>query len=484
MTSHSYNTNKEGNGYFVHSKWKNYLKADDTWDAIDNEVVDTGSAFVMDKAPFKAVFPYLSTGTAVMTSNCRYDIWKKEKVTADPLDMSLEADDAVEVQGQLFDINNNGKFEAVIYPQAFPQWDADLIYHVEHGKAPRLKKIIQYNSDPGAHEAKFYQGYSSNIEISSRKIPDGLTRRQHRDNCHTRLNTPQPVGSDNGFYIRKEYEEQKRGIGIKECKIWDSAGKVAGITSDFRKHGQGFTLTKYIPAEFFEGAVYPVRTDAEYTIYPDANPETTSVDGHATSIANAIWASVRANAGGSHSDAGGFWWGGHARESGTVDQFDRLNRSIILFDTSAVEGAVILAKISAYCIVKLNNIASFTMDVGITSSSPASNTDIVNSDFAIANFGTTVYNTTAYAGIATASFNDFTLNANGRDNVNVGGISKFSFRNNYHDIENNTPASAGASDSSYVQFASAESANDPYLYIETGIAGAPSMLSLLGVGHA
>ena len=489
MVSHSYNTNREGSKYFVHSKWKNYLAANGSWETIDCEVVDTGSDFVMDKAPFSCTFPHLSTGTAIMTSNCRYDIWKKEEITADPLDMMLEANDAVEVQGQLFDINGNGKYDAVIYPQAFPQWDADLIYYVEHGKAPRLKKIIQYNSNPGAHEAKFHQDYSYNVEVSSQKIPIGLTRRQHRDECHARLNTPQPVGSDKGFYVRKDAEAQKRGIGIKECKIWDSAGKVEGLQSDIRKHGQGFTLTKYIPADFFTDAVYPVRTDAEYTIYPDAHVETTSVDGYTYRfIGSGETVNVIRSGAGTFNNDNSVSIG--APDILTLDEVNKLkilSRGILVFDTSGVAGAVLSASLFLKCRSKQDTIADCTMDMAIVTSTPASNTDLVNADYNIANYGTTILAPVRdYTDFTVGVYTEFVFNSDGKTAIDVGGITKLANRNYTHDILGNDCNAAGTSTNSRIYIQSADNtgtALDPYLFIVTGVeAVGNTNLLLMGVG--
>ncbi|MCK5613905.1 hypothetical protein KAR91_69225, partial [Candidatus Pacearchaeota archaeon] len=186
-----------------HIGWVNYLDDADIWQPIDCGIVDTGNGFEVTKAPFSCSFPKYSTGIAEMYSTNRWDIWKKEKITAAPFGMSLEASDAVNVPGQIFDINGDGRLDAVIYLQAFPQWDADLIYYVHHGRAPRLQKLIRFNSAlPSDITPEFKIEYSHEAEISSRIIPNGLTRAQHRANCHSRLNTPMPINADKGFYIR------------------------------------------------------------------------------------------------------------------------------------------------------------------------------------------------------------------------------------------------------------------------------------------
>lgn len=468
----------------------NYKGADGKWWSIDTTIIDAGSEFIMNKAPFFCSFPKLSTGTATMTANNKHDIFKKEDITAPDFIMSIDAPDVDTqnpVQGQLIDINGDGKFNAVLYPMAFPQWDADLVYYVEPGRAPKLKKLILAHSDAiGGDKAEFHMGYSHAPEISSRKIPQGLTRRQHRDECHGRLNTPIPVDSDEGFYVRmpEDLTLQKRGIGIKEFEIKDSAGKVATIQADIRKHGQGFKLTKYIPSDFFDAeTIYPVAIDAVFTINPDGHIETSTFDGYAwRGAVNETWANITANAGSGSIDNINRTRAPQILASTTLDRYAFNLRGKQTFDILVVGLESIAGiKIGEFGRVKTNGLGA-SPGYNIYEATTVSETAMTPGDYNIATFGTTeLIDTVEYDDYDIGVYNISDFNAAGIASAEAAlagtGIWKLGIVNPEYDMAQVQPP-WGSSLESHIDHGTAETVGEePYVEITTVEAGAGPLIN-------
>ena len=175
------------------------------------------------------------------------------------------------------------------------------------------------------------------------------------------------------------------------------------------------------------------------TVYPDPNPETTSVDGQAQrSLVDENLATIRAGAGTSAEDTFTSVVTVEFRCSATTNQFDTISRGFYLFDTSSLgSGVTISSAILSLMGLsgKFNNISGGTPEYDIGASSPASNTAIVASDYSTVsytNFSTGI----SFTNFASESYNDFTLNASGISNISLAGISKFSGLSGW-DINNN-----------------------------------------------
>ena len=372
-----------------HIGFVNYLNPANEWAEIDCIIKESGTVFEVTKAPFECTMPMYADGEAFFNNTNRFDVFNKALIDCAPLGVTMVALDASHVQGQLFDINGDGRLDAVLYPQAFPQWDADLIYYVQHGRAPRLQKLIRFNSILNSNiQAEFYleyiNGVSNDIEISTRQIPDGKTRRQWRDECRQTLNTPAPVSQDKGFYIRAKDEAQKRCIGIKEVKIWDSYSgiedrKEETITANIRKNGTGYKLTKHVNKSFFVDATFPVYTDATSTFYPDADPETNTVDGYIENF-NASWATCHGQATGWLSYPSSATIRAMTGQGGGGSY--QIRRSFALFDIAAIGTDPVSSTIfSPYLISTINGDNDGYDFVTVVQSSPASDINLITADY-------------------------------------------------------------------------------------------------------
>ena len=220
------------------------------------------------------------------------------------------------------------------------------------------------------------------------------------------------------------------------------------------------------------------------TFYPNADPETTSMDGYAAAIADGTFAAVRADAGGFAADASDFWVTGlEATASSGI--YDQMTRAFKLFDTSTLpDSDTIDAATLEFVAITGKKFDQFTepLSLSLITTTPGSNTGLAASDYP--NVGTTKQATdiTVASIIAdSATYNAFTLNATGLGNISKTGVSKFGFRGSF-DNDNAAPT-WGASLFGEVTGASAEEvlAGDkrPKLVV-THTAGADPEGSLLG----
>jgi len=178
------------------------------------------------------------------------------------------------------------------------------------------------------------------------------------------------------------------------------------------------------------------------TFYPDANPETSSMDGNVRRIvvAGEAWSSIRTGAGTNYDDTSNLDYVFYIDSDTDTDEWNRNDRAMFLFDTSSLDDDVTIdsATLSIYGESKNDNL-SITPNVNVVSANPASNTAIEASDYV--DFGSTVFSTAiAYADISTSGYNDFALNASGLSNISKTGISKFGILNQNYDIDNSGPS--------------------------------------------
>ncbi len=197
---------------------------------------------------------------------------------------------------------------------------------------------------------------------------------------------------------------------------------------------------EFIPLEYFEGREFPALISDSATFYPDANPETSSVDGHAGRVVtNEAWATLKAGAGTHSNDSGAYLYSNRIVTSSTTNEFSQAWRSIALFDTSGLPDSASItdAILSLYGEYKQDGL-NCTPDINIYSSNPASNTAVAAADFT--SLGTTEFSTTInYADWNTAGYNDFALNASGIAAISKTGVSKFCARCAKYDVGALTP---------------------------------------------
>ena len=175
------------------------------------------------------------------------------------------------------------------------------------------------------------------------------------------------------------------------------------------------------------------------TAYPDPHTETATVDGwvRRAGFGN-TWADVRDGAGTEINDSVDN--SPFAYISSDSGDWTRIYRSIFLFDTSALTaGATISAAVGSLQGNAKADPGSWTPDINIYASAPASNTSLAAADYG--QVGTTPFATAiTYSGWSTSAYNDFALNAAGLAAIAKTGITKLGARNANYDVANTAPS--------------------------------------------
>jgi len=225
--------------------------------------------------------------------------------------------------------------------------------------------------------------------------------------------------------------------------------------------------TELVPASTFDEAEYPFRVAATATFYPDADPESTSVDGsirHFTE--DTTWANIRDGVGTETWDTSVDFQSAYILSGLNTDEWQGIIRSVYLFDTSGLpDGADISATtLSFYGTLAYYNPWDLTLN--IYSSAPASNTALVAGDYD--SLGTTAYCDTGIAASSwnASGYNDFPFNATGIAAIDKTGVSKFGARDATYDVANSPPTWVGDSTSSIKNyFADQGSGYEPKLVV-------------------
>lgn len=191
------------------------------------------------------------------------------------------------------------------------------------------------------------------------------------------------------------------------------------------------------------------------TIYPDANPETSSVDGYATETTNGTWATVRAAAGDSADASGALIDLNIYYDAGAYDVWSRAG---FVFDAADELGdldTISAAKVQ-YVATAVSD--SWTDSVSLVTWAPASETNIVAGDYDSFDLSGTKQATDVLLSNITAdssTLNDLTLNATGRGNISktVRTLFGIIFTS---DADNSAPGAPSNGEESRVQIATAD----------------------------
>lgn len=205
------------------------------------------------------------------------------------------------------------------------------------------------------------------------------------------------------------------------------------------------------------------------TFNPDANVESTSVDG-LTEVTNADWTVARNAADGTIAgDTQTLSFGGSQNNSPGFE----LDRAFFLFDTSALPDTDTISSATLSIFDGSNgNTNTDSITYHIVSSTPASNTAIGTADHD--QVGSISFGSKALSTFSNSTFADFTLNASGIAAITATGVSKFALRGS-RDIDDVDPTGVNRFDVTYADSAS----NDPKLVVTHAASATSSPLSNL-----
>ena len=217
------------------------------------------------------------------------------------------------------------------------------------------------------------------------------------------------------------------------------------------------------------------------TVYPDADTESTSVDGQVyrdeSGSGGVAWSTLRGSAGNNSGDSGvtiDFF----LRAGTSANQWDRMNRVVTLFDVSSIDsGDTIDSATLSYYFQSTAFQDNFDLSIAIVEPTPASNTALANSDYDIANWSATrLASDLDVSSISQDAYNDFSLNATGLGIISTAtagdGIANFGGR---YDADADDSEPTYANQSAQARIVSADTSGttqDPKLVIEHSGAGA------------
>lgn len=213
------------------------------------------------------------------------------------------------------------------------------------------------------------------------------------------------------------------------------------------------------------------------TAYPDAYPETTTVDGNVTreDYDYHSWSDLRTGVGtGAETNGEVQTIFQITAMSGDPTAWTLLRRSIATWNTAGIgAGATVTAATISWYGVSKDDPLSCTPSLNIYPATPSHMNALVAADYQQTGGNTpTAQCDTAitYAGFNTSGYNTFTLNASGRANIAVAGISAFAMRNANYDAAGVAPSWADYDVYSYIsayfaEDATADHGRDPKLTI-------------------
>lgn len=234
---------------------------------------------------------------------------------------------------------------------------------------------------------------------------------------------------------------EKNGKSLTELRTHNKYTKVinhrAKEFADYKTFIQKDMWRKAALGNLKLGLPLPVAGGAVTTLYPDADPESNSVDGYCDHVA--VGSTFTALVNGAGTFAAPSAASAHAAlilvDAGdATNEYTIIRRAFILFDDTANAipdtDTVDSARIRFWVDAVSNQLSGATHDnsrIVAVSSAPASATNLVAGDYnsqGSTNFG----ESNTQTNLTTAAYNDITLNASGLSNIDITGLSQFALQ--------------------------------------------------------
>ena len=444
--------------------WRNYIRRGYVWQPISALIAgDLSCTTFPGNVQFAASAQGWSDIVIDGTFSMARHIAEQNGHNAEPeLRLSMQVECDHNVAGEV----DEDRPWQVVYRGA---WDcADLRLGIWQGKAARIEEVFDIHSMPSG-DSEFVE-YSFNIRSSHARVFAGPNLDTSPwDGRHAELFDAQ------AFVARAD--SQLRGVLLKTPVAWyyTSDGTEVRtpirVTFEIQDDGETVRCTKHVPRALIATALANgSHLKADATFSPDANPETSSVDGYtANSNVYGSWSGLMASSASLTLDSGTTLV--QTMRDGGVDNYRDFNRPITLFDTSSI-GAdqVVTAATQALTISSVNAGTSWdSVNLNIYGISPASNTAIVTADHLTISRTPRLSAGVQWGGLRTTGSGavaSFVFDATGRATVNTTGVSKYAVAWEYEESDT-TPAidMSGTTGPIWHSSEAGGTANDPLLTV-------------------
>jgi hypothetical protein len=245
-------------------------------------------------------------------------------------------------------------------------------------------------------------------------------------------------------------------------EVWGGTSSSSSFSSSSYS-SESSSLSSSSHSSSFSSSSSTQTFEYQEIFYPDADPETTSIDGYAGRIGvDETFANIRTGSGNTSDDSGDNILV-YLKASTTEDQFEELKRGILLFDTSSLpdDCTITSAVLSIYGSAASSGLGSSDLHIG--SALPENNINLSDEDYGTC--GTTSFGNISFASWG-SGYKNITFNSSGRSAISKTGISKFSAQLSW-DIENSFDGSWVSGTQSGFTFYSADKGTSyrPYLTV-------------------
>ena len=398
--------------------WRNYIRRGYVWQPISALIAgDLSCSTFPGNVQFAADSQGWSDIVIDGTFSMARHIAERNGHNAEPeLRLSMQVECDHNVAGE----DDEDRPWQVVYRGA---WDcADLRLGIWQGRAARIEEVFDIHSMPSG-DSEFVE-YSFNIRSSHARVFAGPNLDTSPwDGRHAELFDAQ------AFVSRAD--SQLRGVLLKTPVAWyytadgTEVRTPIRVTFEIQDDGETVRCTKHVPRALIATALANgSHLKADATFSPDANPESTTVDGMVRGSSQGSWATLIGGVA-NYVDDSGASGDLSVQATGTSNVYEQYRHMFFGFDTSSIGAGQQVD--SATLRLNFDNqrlITSMGLSSQIYASSPASNTSLAIGDYMA--FGSTPLTDSA-RDMNSESFDPTsitqTLNADGHAAINMEAVT-------------------------------------------------------------
>ena len=447
--------------------WRNYIRRGYVWQPISALIAgDLSCSTFPGNVQFAADSQGWSDIVIDGTFSMARHIAERNGQNAEPeLRLSMQVECDHNVAGEV----DEDRPWQVVYRGA---WDcADLRLGIWQGRAARIEEVFDIHSMPSG-DSEFVE-YSFNIRSSHARVFAGPNLDTSPwDGRHAELFDAQ------AFVSRAD--SQLRGVLLKTPVAWyytadgTEVRTPIRVTFEIQDDGETVRCTKHVPRALIATALANgSHLKADATFSPDANPESTTVDGMVRGSSQGSWATLIGGVA-NYVDDSGASGDLSVQATGTSNVYEQYRHMFFGFDTSSIGAGQQID--SATLRLNFDNQRSI-MALGLYSqiytSSPASNTSLAIGDYMA--FGSNPLTDSA-RNMETESFDRTnitqTLNADGHAAINMEAVTNLGIGvTAAHESGSPTWSSGAAAKINILTAETTGTANDPLLTVTHSAAG-------------